>query len=95
MKKIFLVSALGVMSSLSANNLSNVKVGNNAQISFKSEITPLGYCSIDVYRVNADGSSTFIGSWGGYASSQEACNAKGNSIITQLNMGIAPENVVS
>lgn len=49
-----------------------------------------GYCNVDVYRLNADGSSTYIGSWGGYADSQESCDAKGRWIIAQLNMGLEP-----
>lgn len=44
-------------------------------------------------KKNADGSSTYVGSWGGYADSQAECNAKGRSIVAQLSMGISPADV--
>lgn len=87
MKKLFLAAALGVAGLMSASNLENVKKTN----SFTNNTTIAGgYCNVDIYQQNADGSSTYIGSWGGYASSQEACDAKGRWIIFQLQNGLEP-----
>lgn len=90
MKKLFFVAALGVAGVLSASN--NVQKTQKESFTITSDVDG-GYCTVDVYRINRDGSSTYIGSWGGYADSQEACNAKGNSIVALLSMGIAPADI--
>lgn len=91
MKKLFFIAALGVAGLMSANHVESTETTN-----LRNTTTLIGgYCHIDVYRTNQDGSQTYIGSWGGYADSQEACDAKGRSITAQLSMSIPPEDVVA
>lgn len=90
MKKLFLIAALGVAGIMSANGIENTQ-----KINLTSQVEMVGgYCTVNVYRLNRDGSSTLIGSWGGYADSQAACDAKGSSIVAQLSIGISPQNVI-
>lgn len=75
---------------MSANTVESTK---NASLQTDTAIAG-GYCTVNVYQLNRDGSSTLIGSWGGYAESQADCDAKGNSIVAQISIGISPENVI-
>lgn len=71
---------------MSANH--RVEIAKVKKQNFETNINMSGgYCEVTVYRRNADGSSTLVGIWGGYADSQEACDAKGRSIIFQLEIG--------
>lgn len=84
MKKLLFVAALGVASLVSAKNF------KSEFFISKTNMMIGGYCNVDIYEQNADGSTTYIGSWGGYADSQESCNAKGRWILAQLQMGLEP-----
>ncbi len=89
MKKVLLLAAFGFAGMVSANSSTTDQQGN-----FESYTTAYGgYCHVDVYRQNSDGSSTYIGSWGGYTDSQQECNSKARSITFLLQMGVDAENV--
>lgn len=86
---MLLLAAFGVAGMMSANSSTKVLQGN-----FESKtIMYGGYCHVDVYRQNSDGSSTYIGSWGGYTDSEQACSSKARSITFLLQMGVDAENV--
>lgn len=88
---MLLVAALGVAGLVSAKGSLYRESGENFSVDSKMVG---GYCYVSVYRTNLDGSQTYVGSWGGYATSDEDCQAKGRSIVAQLSIGIEPSNVV-
>ena len=90
MKKVLFLVAFAIASLYSAKN---VELENKC--SFQTSVEMIGgYCPVSVYRVNGDGSSTYIGTWSGYADSQEDCNKEGRAITALLQMGVEPGNVL-
>lgn len=91
MKKLIILTALSVAGFMSAN--SNVKADKETLHSFVSHSPERGgYCSITVYRVNADVTRTILGIYGGNANSQEECEAKAASITGLIRLGVDPES---
>ncbi|UFH31675.1 hypothetical protein LNP04_17170 [Chryseobacterium sp. C-71] len=90
MKKLLLVAAFGAAGLVSASQENIKKV--DVSFSSKTEIVG-GFCTITIYRNNADGSQSVVRQLTSYESSEEACQGRAASIAGQLAIGISPSNV--